>query len=287
MMTLIAGLAGALLVAGVLGVLAGARRRPVVEGTPPRRGRGRPARWWVSLGRGTQVGAVVALAAGVLVGITSGFYLAVLVAPLAVVGLPYLLMRSTQAADIGRLEAMAEWTRNLSGVLTAGVNLEQALVVSLRSTPAPIEAEVSRLVGRLDARWRIEDALRAFAHDLADATGDLMVMELMLGARSRGAGLATVLAGVAESTAADVAARRAIEADRAKPRATARWVTILSSGAMVFFAFSGRFLDPYRTPSGQVLLGVLLAGYGFTLVQMRRMSTGRPFPRLLTDVGEG
>ena len=34
-------------------------------------------------------------------------------------------------------------------------------------------------------------------------------------------------------------------------------------------------------------LGVLLAGYGFTLVQMRRMSTGRPFPRLLTDPGEG
>ena len=40
------------------------------------------------------------------------------------------------ATQIARLEAMEEWTRSLSGVLTVGIGLEQALVATLRSTPA-------------------------------------------------------------------------------------------------------------------------------------------------------
>lgn len=281
MSPLIPGLAGALVVAGLLGIGYGLRRRPVVEPAPRRRGRA--AGWWASLGRRTQVGTAVALAAGVAVAMTTGWLLAAVLLPLAVVGMPYLLVQTTARDDIARWEAMAEWTRSLAGVLTAGVNLEQAIVVSLRSTPAAIETEVSRLVARLDARWPIEDALRSFAGDLNDATGDQMVLQLMLGARRRGSGLASVLQGVAESTAAEVAMRRAIEADRAKPRATARWVTILATGALAFFAVSGRFLEPYHTPSGQLLLGCLLAVYVFLLVQMRRMSMGKRWPRLLQD----
>ena len=96
---------------------------------------------------------------------------------------------------------MEEWTRSLSGVLTVGIGLEQALVATLRSTPAPINAEVSRLVARLRARWDTETALRAFADELDDATGDLIAANLILGARRRGAGLASVLEGLAESVA--------------------------------------------------------------------------------------
>ena len=61
---------------------------------------------------------------------------------------------------------------------------------------------------RLRARWDTEDALRAFADELDDATGDLVAANLILGARRRGAGLASVLEGLAESVAADVRARR-------------------------------------------------------------------------------
>jgi len=281
MTPLVPGLAGALVVAGLLGLVWGIRPQPVVEGVPRRHSR--PGAWWASLGRATQVGALAAFAAGVALALASGWFLAVVVFPLAVLGLPYLLVQGTPRSEIARLEAMADWTRSLAGVLTAGVNLEQAIVVSLRSTPAAIEIEVGRLVGRLEARWPIEDALRAFASDLNDATGDQMVMQLMLGAQRRGSGLASVLQGVAESTAADVAMRRAIEADRAKPRSTARWVTILATGALVFFGFAGQFFEPYHSPSGQVLLAGLLTVYGFLLVQMRRISLGRRFPRLLTD----
>src|SRR3546814_11541665 len=81
-----------------------------------------------------------------------------------------------------------EWTRSLSGVLTVGIGLEQALVTTERSTPSAIRPEVQRLVARLRSRWNTEEAIRAFADELDDATGDLVAANLILAARRRGAG---------------------------------------------------------------------------------------------------
>ena len=212
----------------------------------------------------------------------TGWVLSLAIAPVAVIGLPMLLAAPPAAAQIARLEAMEEWTRALSGVLTVGVGLEQALVATLRSTPAPISDEVSRLVARLRARWDTESALRTFADELDDATGDLIAANLILGARQRGSGLASVLEGLAESVAADVRARREVEADRAKPRATARWVTLISVSVLIILALSGPYVEPYSSPIGQLILVVLLSAYVATLVWMRRMANGKPLPRFLS-----
>lgn len=281
---LLAALASALIAAGLLGLVAALRPRPIEAPTGPRR---TPAllRRVQAIPLRTRVLALVGVAAGVLVFVASGWLVAVVAVPLAVVGLPGLLKPATETAQIERLEAMAEWTRNLAGVLTVGVGLEQALVATLRSTPEPIRPEVSRLVARLRARWSTEDALQAFADELDDATGDLVAAYLILGARRRGAGLASVLQGLAESVAEDVTARRKIEADRAKPRATARNVTLITLGVLGFLAFNGQFMAPYGTPLGQALLAVLLAAYAATLAWLRRMSIGEPLPRFLTQDG--
>ncbi len=282
MTALLAALSGALVAAGVLGVIASLRPRPVAPPTNPRRTaallrrvRRIPTR--------TRVLALVGFSAGAVVAVLSGWLVAVVAIPLAVVGLPSLLRSPAETAQIERLEAMAEWTRNLAGVLTVGVGLEQALVATLRSTPEPIKTEVSRLVARLRARWSTEDALLKFADELDDATGDLVAAYLILGARRRGAGLASVLQGLAESVAEDVTARRKVEADRAKPRATARNVTLITLGVLGFLAFNGQFMAPYGTPLGQALLAVLLGAYAGTLVWLRRMSVGEPLPRFLGD----
>ena len=90
-----------------------------------------------------------------------------------------------------------------------------------------------------------------------------------------------MLEGLAESVAADVRARRQVEADRAKPRATARWVTLISASVLVVLALSGTYVEPYRSPIGQVILVVLLSAYVATLIWMRRMAIGKPLPRFL------
>ena len=276
---LIPAAAGGLIVAGILGLIAASRPIPTNQATPRRDSR--LLRWVWAVPARTRVLAAAGLTAGMLLAVLTGWLVAVLVVPAAVLGLPFLVGASPETGRISRLEAMAEWTRNLAGVLTVGVGLEQALVATLRSTPEPIKAEVSRLVARLRARWSTEDALRVFADELDDATGDLVAAYLILGARRRGSGLASVLQGLAESVAEDVTARRKIEADRAKPRSNARTVTLISAGVLILLALNGQFMAPYATPLGQLILTVLLTGYGASLIWLRRMSLGQPLPRFL------
>jgi Flp pilus assembly protein TadB len=279
MSTLLAALAGALVVGGVLLGIYALTPRPA---PPPRPARtGRLIRWWRGLPAWQRWSSLAALAIGVLVMVATGWVVAVPVLPAAVLGLPALLMVSSADRQIARMDAIAEWTRNLAGVLTAGQGIEAAIQASLRSASDAIRPEVARLVGRMRSRWSTEQALRAFADDLDDATGDLVCAALILGAAKRGDGLARVLQDLAESVAADVRGRRQIEADRAKPRASARMVTLLSIGALVFFGLGGRFFAPYSTPLGQLILLVLLSCYGLLLWWLRRMAEIQPATRIL------
>src|SRR3546814_13343515 len=115
---------------------------------------------------------LVGVIGGCMAWLVTGWALALVAVPLACVGVPMLLSNSGAAARIDRLEAMEEWTRSLSGVLTVGHGLEQALVATERSTPSAIRPEVQRLDARLRSRWNSEAAIRAFDEQHDAATGD-------------------------------------------------------------------------------------------------------------------
>lgn len=279
---LIPALAGGLLIAGILLTIAGVRRTaPTVRPAAPARRRSRVLRRLTSASRATKILLVVGLLAGLVVTVVTGWIPALALVPLAVVGLPVLLSSSPAAAQISKLEALEEWTRALASQLTVGVGLEDAIRVTLRSTPEAIRPEVTALVARLRARIPTESALQAFADDLDDATGDLVAAQLKLGARRRGQGLASVLESLAQDVATDVRARRAIEADRAKPRTTARWVTIITVVVLAVLALTGDYVAPYGTPVGEILIVLYLAAYIALLIWLRRMAGGEPLPRFL------
>jgi tight adherence protein B len=280
--SLLSALFGALILVGLLGAgyaLQPRTPRPKTERAPSsmeRRVRAMSARSRTTL--------LISVVAGILIALLTGWIAAVVILPTAALGLPYLLSAPPAEARIRRVEAMEEWTRSLAGVLGAGVGIEQALTATLRSTPEPIKPEVTALVARLRARWDTEVALRAFADDLDDVTGDLVASNLILAARRRNRSLASVLQGVAESVAEDVAARRRVEAGRAKPRGSARLVTAFSLGVLVILAFTGDYVEPYSSPVGQVVLIVLLMAYAAGLLWMRKMAEGKPLPRFLGPV---
>lgn len=221
------------------------------------------------------------LVAGFVAALLSGWLVLIVIIPAAVIGIPILLATNQNTTSVARLEAMEEWTRALAGVLTVGVGLEQAITATMRSAPEAIRPEVTTLVARLRARWGTVPALRAFADDLDDATGDVVSASLILGARRRGAGLASVLESTAQSVADDVRARREIEAERAGPRSTARWVTIITACVLGVLALTGDYIQPYSTPIGQLLITLFLAAYVGLLVLMRNMSKGTPLPRFM------
>ena len=232
---------------------------------------------WIKLG----VGAVIGLVAGLL----TGWVILIVVVPAALVGLPYLLGSGADQAGIKRLDALEEWTRSLSGVLGAGVSLEQAIVASQASAPAAIQGQVNTLVARLRSRMSSEEALRRFAQDLGDTTADKIVCALILGARRRNIGLTRILEDLAESVAEDVAARRMVQAERARQTTTVRYVTLIT--VVVFGGFlllGGAYVAPYGTPLGQPILALLLACYVGVLVWLRKMNRAEPLPRLLERV---
>ena len=153
----LAMLSGAMITAGLLLGVYGMQRRPVrappaaaasgLAGVGGRdaalaalvaAGRHRGRRWWR---RCSGVPLVVAV-----------------LLPLAVLGLPVLLVTSDGGRRIARLDAISEWTRNLASVITAGQSLEQALTASVRSTPDAVRPQVTNLVARLRSRWPTEAA---------------------------------------------------------------------------------------------------------------------------------
>ena len=191
-------------------------------------------------------------------------------------------MVSSADRQIARMDAIAEWTRNLAGVLTAGQGIEAAIQASLRSAPDAIRPEVARLVGRMRSRWSTEQALRAFADDLDDATGDLVCAALILGAAKRGDGLAAGAARTWPSrwrpTSADAARSKPTGPNRA-PRPA--WSPCCRSALWCSSVLGGRFFAPYSTPLGQLILLVLLSCYGLLLWWLRRMAEIQPATRIL------
>jgi hypothetical protein len=278
--SVLAGLSGAAAAAGLLMILAGLRPVEIRAG----RVRGRldqlRVRW---TGRGRRL--LAAAGVGLLVGVVTGWPVAALAAAAAVACPPRLLSGAATARQLARLEALEAWTRRLADILGSGAGgLEQAIGMSVRTCPAAIQPEVSRLAARLPA-WRTEAALRGFADELADVgspAADMVAAALILRVRHGGRGLRPVLEALAADLADLVRARRAVEADRAKPRAHAR--TLIGITAVVLTAtltFARGYLAPFGTPAGQLMLALIVAVFAAGLTAMARITAPPVTTRIL------
>jgi Flp pilus assembly protein TadB len=230
-----------------------------------------------------RVGLVIGLPA--LAWIVTGWPIAAVAALVGVVWLPKVTgTRKAAQRRIARLEGLGIWVRRLSDLLAAGLGLEQAMQASARSAPDAISAEVARLTWRLRASTSTVDALRAFADDLADSTGDLVVAALVLAAQRRGRGLARTLVSLAETIDAEVLMRRQIEADRATPRTTVRYVSVITVVAVAALVlFDRTYLHPFSSGVGQIALAIAFLLFAVSFSWMHRLVTDPPQPRFMSD----
>lgn len=276
----LAAVCGAGLAAGVLLVIAGTRRAPATT-TRTRRIGASWSRRQLSLG-------LSGLVLGAVGWAVTGWVLAIVIAPLAILGLPYLLGGGKQAQQaITRLEGVEEWVRLLATRLSAGIWVEQALASSAMTAPEAIKPEVERLAARIRSGRTTEDALHAFASELASPVSDLVCAELVQASRSRSHGVAHALTQLAELVSAEVSMHRQIEAERSKPRTTARLVIMLTLGAGVVLAVFGDFMTPYASVTGQLALAGVVACFVLSMVWMRRLTTPQAAPRFLIEEGQG
>ncbi|MGA5114719.1 type II secretion system F family protein [Streptomyces pseudogriseolus] len=276
-MAVVGGLIG--LVAGIVGSAA-PRRAPWWQGMLARRGPDQPADVRIRRRALAAAAAVVFVA----VWLVSGNFVAGVLLGAAMIGVPWLVMPGQLAAErIGQLEALSEWTGRLAGLLRLGMGLEQAMITSRQGAPDELAAQIVNLSDRLRLGWRPEDALRAFGDELGDVTGDKVVAALILSVNDRGPGLAQALEDLAGAVRDEVAKKRSIEADRAKPRTTVRWMTIITVGIVVAGFFVPVYTAPYSTLLGQLVLAFLTAGFVATLALMRQLGNFRRIPRFLTS----
>lgn len=282
MTTVLACLLGALLVGGVLLVIAGARPRAV---RPARRAaRSTVGTRTLTLARAPGLQLVIGVVAGVGFAAVTGMSVMVVVVPVAVVGLPMLLSAPANR-DIEMLEALDRWVRGLAATLPTGRSITDAVRVSVRNAPATLTGPLALLVARLDERWTAPEALRAMADELDSPDADAVLAALALAAERGGTGATATLHALADSIQDRLRAQREIETERAKPRIVVRQVTMVTVTVLALALVFGReFFAPYGTPTGQVILLSLLALYVASLVMLRRMTSPRRRDRILRSL---
>ncbi len=265
-MILLAALAGGLAAVGLILLVAELTRRAPPPGTPPRPAVIR-ARLTESVRRKILLGVVVGLA---MLAVTR-WPVAALAAGLGVVFVPSLTSTKAARRRTARLEALEQWTRRVSDMLTASRGLEDALEVSARTAPAAIAPQVTALARRLSARVGTQEALRMFAGEIDDPAGDRIVAALLIATSQRGGGVQGVLAALAELLARDVAARRDIEASRAEHRTTLRWIIAFIAGFTLFAIFNRSYSAPYGTLAGEVVLALVAVLYAAGLAWLNKL----------------
>lgn len=192
-----------------------------------------------------------------------------------------------QRGLVDRAEAVAGWAEMLRDTMAAAAGLEQAIVTTAANAPEAIRPEVRRLAQRLDRGERLVDGLRRLADELANPAADLVVAALVTAAQRQARDLVPLLGSLARSTRAEAEMRLRIHASRARLRTATRVVvgTLgLFAGGLVLF--NPRYLAPYRSLEGQLVLLIVGAFLAVGYALMQRMARLRPPQRFLTRAGE-
>lgn len=271
-MTDLAALLGAGTGLGLVLVIVGWRRRAL--GDPP------VSMPWHELGDRVNRDRLLVRWAGVMgavvvVGALTGWPVAAVLAGFGAWALPHVLGGAkARAREVARTEAIAGWAEMLRDTLSAAAGLEQAIVATTSVAPVPIRGEVVTLASRLE-KERLVPALRRFADDLADPTGDLVVAALVLAAGHEARRLSELLGSLAAAARDQAAMQLRIEAGRARIRTSTRVVvgsTLVFAAGLILLNRS--YLEPFSTSLGQAVLAVIGLIFGLAFWWLDRM--GRP-----------
>ncbi|MFD8494888.1 type II secretion system F family protein [Amycolatopsis sp. NPDC059657] len=241
---------------------------------------------WDKRDRLARCGAAALAGSGVWLG--TGWPVAAVAIAAAVLIVPGLVRQQDAQLVIARLEALQAWTRRITEYLRSGAGgLEQAIAASARTAPEPLIQQIAALAAGVRDRG-LEPALRTFADELADPAADEVVMALILRTRAGGRGLTDVLDNKAAALAAEVAARREIEADRAKPRTNVRALIVITAVVLTgFTVFAHDYLAPLSTVLGQLVMAAAAGIFALAFWWMHSLTRTQRPARMLDTTEAG
>ncbi len=274
--TLVAGLAGLGTAVGLLFVLVGLRGPQLVR-------RPRPVPPWQA-DRTWGLRLTLALGAGLLAGVATGWIVGGVLAVGAVWFLPRLVGPDrVHVRRVARIEAVASWTEMLRDTLSAAAGLEQAILATAPLAPAAIRSEVVGLASRLQNGHRLAPALRQLAEELADPTADLVLAALVLAAEHQARQLGELLGSLTETARSQAAMRMRVETGRARTRTSVRVVVATTIAfAVGVVVFNRAYLTAYDSALGQAVLLVIGGLFATGFAWLVRIAAGRATARVLT-----
>lgn len=238
-------------------------------------------RWWETQSRLRKTWLTGSLTAGALAAVIWGWPLAIVLVPAALVIIPSLLAAPPQR-EIDTLAGLDRWVRLLATSISAGRSIRDAIFSTRRQVSPVLREPVARLCLRLDQRWTMRDALWAMADELQSADADAVVAALAIAASRGGAGARATLSALSDNIQDRLRALREIAAERAKPRAVVRQVTIITLSVLgAALLLNPSFFSAYRTPLGQVIAVALAFAYLGCLLMLRRKTVPPMAPRFL------
>jgi tight adherence protein B len=177
---------------------------------------------------------------------------------------------AARKAQVARIEAIAAWAEMLRDTMAGAGGLEQSIIATAPISPPPVRTQVVRLAASLE-RQQLAPSLRAFADEIDDPAGDLVVAALLLAADKSPKKLGDLLGRLAHSARADVNMRLRVEASRARTRTAVRVIIIFTVLFSVFLLlFNRKYLDPYDTLVGQGVLSVVGMCFGGAFLWLSR-----------------
>lgn len=281
--SLLGALLGLTIVGGVVLLVLGLQRRP--ERVKPDRVE-IPLFQRIRSARADVRNALIGALTGAVLAVATGMPALVVVCAALGYTAPPLFSKPPNTKVLARAEAVETWVRGLTGMLTGGTGIENAISTSLPSTPPAIKPEVARLVARLRAQQPVEIALRNWAEEMNDRISDLVASALIMGADTRRGGLSQALEDLSSSVAQQTRTMQRIEADRAGTRSATRIIAAMSVAMFIFIVLSP-IGEPYRDPLGQIVMVVFGLLYAGVLRWMYRLSQGKARPRFLSTPNRG
>ena len=251
--------------------------------TPPSRA--------VRTGRDVRAAAITSMAAicgGVLAVVLTGWVVAALAGAAAGwAGAQAWLRRGRRAhREQERIEALATWCEQLRDLLSAEHGVLGTVQATVATCPSALRREVARLSTRL-SRQDPARAVRQFAADLDDPSGDLVASVLLL-AMARSGKTAELLSELAVTIRDRASMRLRVEAERSGQRSEARFVIGFGAAvivAVIVFGQGTSFLEAYDSPGGQLVLAVVAGFYAAGMVWLHRLTRFERAARFLS-VGE-
>lgn len=219
--------------------------------------------------------APLAVVVGLVVLILTHWPVLAVVAALLALSWKRLLHDERSVEERRRIEGIAKWLEDLRDTLRgSSVGTEEALEQVALRAPEAVREPLATFVLRRRQGFRTEDALTDLADELAHPTSDAAIAAIRLVVTgTTGAGrLFHTVSALAASARDEVRARERVDRTRAVYRSSmTRLVAIAALIIGYLRVAAADLLEPYGTPTGQLVLLVPLALWAACILWLRSL----------------